>query len=518
MKLKLLMVVCLGIFAFKTFGQDAQKVFDDVKNITVRNFGAIKKNNVVKGYFSFYEYDKVDKKTLLFRLNLMDENLNDLGTKDIEGPKDWELISTAYDGNNFCFKFYDEKAKTIELKVYDNEAKEVASNVVDLNYKPKSNSKYQGYAMLSSPEINAVENNGFVNYTFNDPNDAFIISYANGATKKTWQQTYEPEGKSKLMVPNFLAGDDDILLTAVSRIEKGLGNNKTENSVLGTNIKNGAQLFDIPTQFDDNYVVPITAIFGTDKITLVGLNYKTAKTYTRAPDGMAFIEIDKKGNVLKTNFKTFEESLGKYLPIEDHQLEGGYYLYIHDIVPTKNNTNLVIAEKFKKAADAGGIALSALSMFSGGGGTMDVIKLNLENMVVIEYDHDGNVVQAKEIPKGKGTTGTIPGALTQNPYLLATVANMYGWMDYMYTLRNDDNSQITFSFTDHDRLDVDAKKTWNFGQIKYDNGKISIDKIPINNPKAEFTKMYPAKEGYALEVNYFKKQKQLTANFIKLNN
>jgi len=151
MKLKLLMVVCLGIFAFKTFGQDAQKVFDDVKNITVRNFGAIKKNNVVKGYFSFYEYDKVDKKTLLFRLNLMDENLNDLGTKDIEGPKDWELISTAYDGNNFCFKFYDEKAKTIELKVYDNEAKEVASNVVDLNYKPKSNSKYQGYALLTTP-------------------------------------------------------------------------------------------------------------------------------------------------------------------------------------------------------------------------------------------------------------------------------------------------------------------------------------------------------------------------------
>jgi hypothetical protein len=43
MKLKLLMVVCLGIFALKSFGQDPPKVFDDVKNITVRNFGAIKK-------------------------------------------------------------------------------------------------------------------------------------------------------------------------------------------------------------------------------------------------------------------------------------------------------------------------------------------------------------------------------------------------------------------------------------------------------------------------------------------
>ena len=511
MKLKLLMLVCLGFFTLKTFSQDAPKVFDDVKSITVRNFGAIKKNNVIKGYFSFYEYDKVDKKTLLFRLNLLDENLNDLGTKDIEGPKDWQLISTAYDGNNFCFKFYDEKAKTMELKVYDNQANEVASSVVDLSYKP-SNGKLQAYNELASHEVNAVENNGFVDYIFNDPNDAFIINYANGTTKKTWQQTYEPDGKSKLMVPNFLAADDEILLTAVSRIEKGLGNNKTDNSVLATNIKNGSQLFDIPTQFDDNYVVPITAIFGDNKITLVGLNYKTAKTYSRAPDGMAFIEIDKKGSVLKTNFKTFEETLSKYLPIEDHQLEGGYYLYIHKIVPTNNNTNLVIAEKFKKVADGVGIAMMAL-----GARGASAVKLDLQNMVVIEYDQDGNVVQAKEVPKGTGTV-SIPGAVTQNPYLLATVANMLGWMDYMYTLKSDDNAQITFSYTDHDRLDADAKKTWNFGQIKYDNGKISVDKIPINNPKAEFTKLLPAKAGFALEVNYFKKQKQLSMNFIKLNN
>lgn len=518
MKLRTLLF-CLVFLTLKGMAQDVAKTFNDVKNITVRNFGAIKKNNVIKGYYSFYEYDKVDRKTLLFRLNLMDENLNDLGTKDIEGPKDWELISSGYDGNNFCFKFYDEKAKTIELKVYDDQAKEVASNLIDLNYKPKSNSKYQAYRGLVSPQLNVIENDGFVDYTFNDPNDAFIMSYANGSTKKTWQQTYEPEGKSKIMVPNFLAGDEDLILTAVSRVEKGMGNNKTENSIVANNTKNGAQLFDITTEFDDNHVVPVNAIFNNDKITIIGLNYKTAKTYTRAPDGMAFITIDKKGKVLKTNFKTFEESLGKYLSITDHQLDGGYYLYFHDVVTTKNNTNLVIAEKFKKAADAGGIAMTALSMFGGGGSSNEgVLKLALENMVVIEYDQDGNVLQAKEIPKGKGSTGVIPGSLTQNPYLLATMASMYGWMDYMYTLTNDDNSEITFSFVDRDRLDEDAKKTRNFGQIKYKDGKINIDKIPIENPKAEFSQLLPAKEGYVMQVSYFKKEKELRLAFIKLNN
>lgn len=518
MKLKVLFI-CLAFAAIKSYGQEAEKIFDQVAGtVTVRNIGAIKKNNVVKGYYTFYEYDKIDKKTLLFKLRLLDENLNEIGTKDIEGPKDWQLISTGYDGNNFCFKFYDEKAKTYELKVYDDQAKEVASNLLEINYKPKSNGKYQAYAGLVSPELNVVENNGFVDYTFNDPNDAFIMSYANGSTKKTWQYTYEPEGKSKIMVPNFLDGNEEMILTAVSRLEKGLGNNKTENSVIANNIKTGALLFDIPTEFDDNHVVPVNAVFSADKITIIGLNYKTAKTYTRAPDGMAFIEIDRKGKVLKTNFKTFEESLSKYLSITDHQLDGGYYLYIHDIVHTKNNTNLVIAEKFKKAADAGGVALTALSILARSGGTASVIKLALENMVVIEYDQNGNVLQAKEIPKGKGSTGVIPGALTQNPYLLATMANIYGWMDYMYTLSNDDNSEVTFSFLDWDRLDEDAKKTSNFGQIKYKDGKISVDKIPIKNPKATFSHLFPAKAGYVLQANYFKKEKKLSMNFIKLNN
>ena len=69
-------IVFLSICTLPVFSQSATKIFDEVKEITVRNVGVIKKNNEIKGYFSFYEYDKVDKNTILFKLNLMDENLN----------------------------------------------------------------------------------------------------------------------------------------------------------------------------------------------------------------------------------------------------------------------------------------------------------------------------------------------------------------------------------------------------------------------------------------------------------
>ena len=511
MKLKLLFI-CLVFLSIKGFAQDAQKVFDEVKNVTVRNSGVIKKNNVIKGYYSFYEFDKVNRKTRLFKINLLDENLNELGTKEITGPKDWELLGSGFDGNDFCFKFWDEKAKTFQLKVYDQEAREETSSTLKINYHVTA-TKAVEFGRVVNQDINILENNGFVDYTFNDPNDAFIISYVNGTTQKSWQQAYQPEGKSKVMLPTFLNGNGDIILTGVSRIEKGLYTLKTQHSLLANSTKDGSVLFDFSTEFGDNHVVPINAVFEGDKILVIGLNYKSEKSFTTSPDGLAFLELDKSGKLLKSNFKTFEESLVKYLPMEDHKLQGGYYLFIHDIVRTNHNTNVIIAEKFKKAFDGAG---AAMSMFSSSAGA---IKLQLENMVAIEYDMDGNVIQALEIPKAKGTTGTFPsytGFLP--PYLLANAAKALGEMDYMYTLTNDDNSDITFSFVDYDRLDADAKKTKNFGQIKYRHGKFSVDKVAIKNDKATFSQLLPAKTDHILQINYFKKDKKLTFDLIKLNN
>lgn len=508
MKLKLLIILFV-LFITKGFSQDASKTLDEVKEVTIHNIGAIKKNNQVKGYFSFYEFDKVDRKTLLYRINLTDENLNDLGTKDITGPKEWELTSSGYDGNNFCFKFWDEKAKSWELKVYDQNANEVASNSI----KVKNREGSQFFASMVSKELGIAENNGFVNYTYNHKNDAFDISYANGSTKNTWQQTYEPQDKWKAVLPTFLNGNDIIILTSVAKIERGFDNMKTEHAILGNSTKDGSQLFDLATDFDGNHVVPVNAIFEGDNITIVGLNFKSIKTMSSAPDGFAFLTLDKKGKLLKSNFKTFEESLGKFLPMENHELSGGYHIYIHDIVRTNHNTNLVIGEKFKKATDAGRMALSLLS------GSVGAIKLTLENMVVIEYDMDGNAIQASEIPKAIGNAGPFPNsAAFFSPYLVAIVAKDFGQMDYMYMSKNDTGSEITFSFEDYAKIDDDSKKTKNFGQIKYKDGKISVDKIPLKKEKSTFSTMLPAKVGHTLQVNYYKKDKKLTMNLIKLNN
>jgi len=236
--MKRIVIIILLCWSFKGFAQSAAKVFDEVKSVTVRNVGTIKKNNEVKGYFNFYEYDKVDRKTILYKLNLMDENLNQIGTKEIEGPKTWELISSGFDGNNFCFKFFDPKAKTVELKVYDQEAKEVTTNEIELNYGPSSQ-KYKMYKQYENPELNIIPGNGFMNYTFNEENDGFFANYVNGSPKRQWTRAYEPDGKFKVMIPAFLGGNNEIVLTYITKVNKGMYNASEDNVILAQNITSG---------------------------------------------------------------------------------------------------------------------------------------------------------------------------------------------------------------------------------------------------------------------------------------
>ena len=515
MKTKLMFIFLL-FFTAAINAQNGSKIFEEVKNVTVRNVGAIKKNNEVKGYFSFYEYDKASKGTLLFKLNLMDENLNNLGTKEIEGPKGWELISSGFDGNNFCFKFYDPKAKAFELKVYDQQAKEVISNELERNY-GTSSYKYRMYQQYENPELSILPENGFVNYTFNEENDGFFTTYVNGSPKKQWSRAYETDGKYKIMIPAYLGGNNEFLLTFITKVNKGTYTSSTDNTLLASRTSNGSKVFEISLEINGHFVEPINPTFEKDKIMLVGLDYKNSNTSVDSPEGLAFVELDNTGKIIKTNFRTFDETLGKYFTLSKGKFEDNYRFYVHTIERTKNNTNLLLGEKFKKKINAGGVALSVLTRSA-----TSVSKLELENMILLECDLEGNVLQAKEIPKAKGTTPSFPSySGFFPPYLLANVASLWGWMDYAYALKNEDNSEITFSYLDYEKLDNDeegdGKKTHNFGQIKYKNGVITNDKVAIKNEKATFTRLFPAKAGYVLQMNYFKKKKQMTMDFIKLN-
>ncbi len=55
---------------------------DNVYSVTLRNSGSIIENEEIKGYYFFYQSDKIDKRTNEYTLQVLDANLNKL--KDIK--------------------------------------------------------------------------------------------------------------------------------------------------------------------------------------------------------------------------------------------------------------------------------------------------------------------------------------------------------------------------------------------------------------------------------------------------
>jgi len=481
------------------YGQAAQKILEGVKEVQVHNIGAIRSAGVVKGYFSFYEYDKADKHSLIYKLSLTDENLNPLGTKDIIGSDKKLLLSSAYDGKNFCFKFWDNDENTIEMKVFNQQGEELASNVENTKYEPTNMNNF--FYQAVDPELSVIDNGGgFINYSFYPENKGFFVNYVDGTTKRKWNKAYDPGHGYKIIQPTFIGADQTIILTAVSIIGKGDNGERGGNFLLASDPKNGAEVFNVSTDGQGSFMSPISATVAGDKISVIGLIYTSPLAMTATPEGIAFIDMDRKGKVLNKVVRSFDQTIGKFQTLDKFKFEDKSFPFIHQVSQMPDGNTVMLIEKFK-------------SSFMGG--------LSLGNMVVIVLDKNYNYIQGKEIQKEVGTAST-GVAQMGGSYFAANNAKNHDQLDFLYSQYSEDKSSIAFSFVERE---IKARKgVYNlksFGQIKYENGKITTDKVPFKNElneDATATWVYPAKTGYFLEANYFKKQKQLKMNFVKLNN
>jgi hypothetical protein len=256
MKPRYLITLLLVVAVLNGFSQTASKLLKDVNEVKVRNIGVIYNKNQVKGYFTFYDYDKADKKNTVYKLNLLDENLNDLGTTEIQGSKDLELQSSAFDGTNFCFKFWNADTKNYELRVYDQEGKEVLTDFLK-NGKNGKMGTNMAFNMVGSKEINTTEDNGFILYNYNGDNSSFYISYIDGIKKRMWNTVYETDRKYKGLIPTkFLGANKEMVLTAVLSLDKGMYTFTSHNYLIANDITDGKLLFDISTDFEDVILFP----------------------------------------------------------------------------------------------------------------------------------------------------------------------------------------------------------------------------------------------------------------------
>jgi len=185
-------------------------------------------------------------------------------------------------------------------------------------------------------------------------------------------------------------------------------------------------------------------------------------------------------------------------------------MYLHNIVQTADGNIYAIGEGFKRVADGFGIALKVLSA---GRSSSSVTKLQITDMLLIKFDQNFNVKDAKFYDKNSNGF-SFSGADFMSTPLLAKYIRSHGGFDYEYTQINKESTSFTVCYSDYERGKEYRGGTFN--SISCNNGKITTDKIKTKTD-ATYSWVQPGKQGQVLIVDYFRKSKRVDAHFEKLN-
>lgn len=514
MRQLLLLFSCLII----TILSNAQKVsINNVYKIYIKNTGPISEGDQIKGYYVFYQADKVDRKTNEYAIQILDQNTNLVKETKFTDNKEIELLDAEFNGSSLCFFFLNKDKKEFDYRIYDLDGK--------LKYtytKPYDNgdlwlfTSYRNQMSEDGPSnsLIAVHNKGFITLlpARKGGSNYFEFGYYSSEQNSEW--VYKPEVEERQVFTFFLSATDSVAYLELTKKKSVLGG-EPKNSIMALNFITKKQLYEInDDQFDPSYKVSALSMKksedGSGNIEMIA-NYfdKDANTNKDFAKGMAFYTMSPNGKMLSKVYNSWQGDFSKYLSVNDKgKVEDLGFLSIQDIVKTPDGKLYAIAEGYKRNANAAGIALSLLARNNVG-----VTKIMITDMVLLEFDKNLKIRSAKTLEKHHrtGVAGQLADYASQ--HALATMLKMSGSFDYEFTTSNKDKSAFAFCFTDYEKND--DYKGLVFNSLKYRDGKFTTDKIPLNT-KATSLRILPAKAGFVTIVEYFKKEKRLDFRLEKI--
>lgn len=471
---------------------------DNIYEVYLRSSGPIIENKQVKGYFFLYISDKVDRKTNHYTLRILDQNLNSVKSIEFDDAKEVTLVESSYNGNNIAFLFRNDKEHKMDIRIYgiDGKLKYTYNREYDVRSSGLLNvQNFLGDAEKANKMLFEVGDNGFVGiYPVIEGmrKITYEVDFYSSTQQKKW--TYIPQDDEPFANATFLGFTDKaVLLNAVTRSNTS-SKAKVSNTITAINLDNNRKMFEINTVSDKMMILPSLVIKESENgvYTVAGLYvdedaYESARSAnSKQTHGIAFSSFNEKGVVLKRYFNSWQEGLSKYIKVNKNGiLENFGYLMFQNLISYNGNL-FVIGEGYDK-------------------------KL-VTDMIVIEVNSDRKISNAQIFPKTHNAVGNLDNSFMVSMETNATIAKMMGEFDYKFS-----NFGISgFSVVYEDFLRKNKKDDFAISVINYREGKFSTEKIKLSS-KADLTEIYPAKLGFVMIVEYFKKEKKLDMRLEKMD-
>lgn len=483
---------------------------ENVSTISLRNSGVIKKQNDIRGYYFFYESDKIDKNTREYTLQVLDENLNAARPTKLTLDKKTALLESATNESSVCFMFLNQETESIDYSIYNGAGKHAFTYSVPIDKKSKA---YFLQALAAGEtgggKLAVADTSCYISVipVRDGKNFSYLINGLLSNKRKKW--TYTPADEERKSSCTYIGSTDSVAFFSILKVEKMMSG-KGHTFLLGLNLFTGAKQFEVSMEESKYNFWPTSASrLEGNQMVLMGAYYDKDDHAARDNSlGYGFWIVDSKGRLQKESYSSWATDVAKYIKTDEKgRLADVGNLHTHKMVATADGGYIVVTEGFKRVADGGKIALAVLTQSYSG-----VTSVKTTDMVLMKFDHEFNIQWAGIYDKFSSRFG-LSGDFIKLPMLGYTVAALGGF-DYEFTQVSDDKSTVVVGYTDYER--GKDFKGLTFHSIKYQDGEFNTDKINMKSD-ATWMRILPAKTGFVMIYEYFKKQKKLDYRLEKMN-
>jgi hypothetical protein len=522
MKKLLVTAIFLFVLIYRQDGYAQSKLsIDNIRSVYLRNTGPIIANEEIKGYFSFYQSDKVDKHTNEYTLQILDENLNKVKSIKFTDSKNIVLLESSYNGSEIMFMFYDKDQKLLDYRVYAIDGKQ------KFNYQRPIDKKTQNYIAqafsLNTEETQnkslfGIPGRGFATAVpvRDGKQYTFEVNFYQTDKKKSW--TYTPVDDQRMSQAQYLGHSDSVLIFEVLK-KKKLMTNKMDSYLLGIYLHNGKKAFEFETDREkyNFYPMNIAKFKNTNQYMLMGLYYdKDDKVNKDKSLGLGVWVMNNQGKVITAKYNSWDGDISKYLKIDKRgRVDELGYLYFHRIIQTEGGKIFAIGEGYKRVVSALGVGLKVLQAAGGGVSSSPTTKIKITDMVLMEFNDQFEVKNAQIYDKNSNSIELMSGGDFMSAPLLATIIKyVYDGFDYAFSQTDQSHSTFSVGYTNYVRSK--DYKGLTFNAISYYNNNITTDKINLKTSSSRM-RILPAKTGSVMILEYFKKDKRIDMRLEKIN-
>ena len=513
--LSILLLIALLAMQQNSIGQSKLSV-ENIKSVYLRNSGSIIANEEIKGYFLFYQSDKVDKKTNEYTLQILDENVNKV--KDIKfiDSKNIVLIESSYNGSDIMFMFYDQDQKQLDYRVYAIDGKQKFSYQRPIDNKTKdyiAQQFAQNKEETQNKSLFSIEYRGFITAIpiRDDGRYTYEVSFYQTDKKKQW--TYTPEEEGKFAAAQYLGASDSVAIFEINKKERLLSG-KVHSWLMGVYLHNGKKAFEFMANGKEKYnffPMNIATVRNSSQFMLMGPYFdKDDRAMKDKSLGLGVWVMNNNGNIVTSKYNSWDGEISKHLKVDSRgRVDELGYIYFHKIIQTQDGKIFAVGEGYKKVASALGIASKVI-----GGGT-SAMKMKITDMLLLQFDNKFDITNAQIYDKNSNSFELMSGAeFVGAPTLALMIKYMYDGFDYAFSQTDKTHSTFSVGYTDYVRSK--DYKGLTFNAISYYNNNITTDKINLKTSSSSM-RILPAKTGSVMILEYFKKDKRIDMHLEKLN-